>query len=97
MSGNEGPSTQGASPEGMNAYLAAHPRLHPEFFPSYAPELNPTEGVWGYLKHNPLANAPALQLNEITRTTRQYARSVQRKQPLLRAFLKHAKLALRLR
>jgi hypothetical protein len=24
-----------------------HPRLHIQYFPSYAPQLNPDEGVWG--------------------------------------------------
>ncbi len=27
-----------------------HPRLHVEYFPSYAPELNPDEGVWSLAK-----------------------------------------------
>ena len=78
----------------MNAYLAKHPDLHPEFFPPYAPELNPTEQVWGYLKLNPMANDPAQQLDDLTRATRRHARSVQRKETLLRAFLKHSRLPL---
>ena len=81
----------------MNAYLAAHPHIHPEFFPPYAPELNPTERVGGYMKLNPMANDPALQLDDLTRSTRRHARSVQRKESLLRAFFKHARLPLRLR
>jgi transposase len=32
-----------------------HPRLHFEYFPSYAPELNPDEGVWSLMKRS-LAN-----------------------------------------
>ena len=35
--------------------LARTSRLHLEPFPSYAPELNPDEGVWNHLKHS-LAN-----------------------------------------
>jgi len=46
----------------MRRFLEAHPAIHPEFFPPYAPELNPTESAWGYLKMNPLANWPALEL-----------------------------------
>jgi hypothetical protein len=30
--------------------LKRHPRLHLEYFPSYAPELNPDEGVWSLAK-----------------------------------------------
>ena len=81
----------------MHVFLAKHPDLHPEFFPPYAPELNPTERVWSYLKLNPMANDPALQLDDLTRSTRRYARSVQRKESLLRGFLKLAGIPLRLR
>lgn len=35
--------------------LARHPRLQIEYFPSYAPELNPDEGVWSLAKRK-LAN-----------------------------------------
>ena len=81
---------------GMNAFLARHPDLHPVFFPPYAPELNPTEGVWAYLKLNPLANDPAKELDALARLTRRYTRRLQRKEPLLRAFLKHVNLSFRL-
>ncbi len=80
----------------MNVFLAKHPDLHPEFFPPYAPELNPTERVWSYLKLNPMANDPALRLDDLTRSTRKHARSVQRKESLLRGFLKLAGIPLRL-
>ena len=81
----------------MKTYLTSHPDLHPQFFPPYAPELNPTEQVWGYLKLNPMANDPVHQLSDLTRSTRRHARSLQHKESLLRAFLKHAGLPLRLR
>jgi hypothetical protein len=81
----------------MKAYLARHPRLHPEFFPPYAPELNPAEGPWGYLKLNPLANLPLMCVGDLASTTRRHARSVQRQDRILRAFLKHSPLPLRLR
>jgi len=34
----------------IDDFRAQFPRLHLEHFPSYAPELNPDEGVWAYLK-----------------------------------------------
>lgn len=42
----------------LRAYLAegAGKRIHLERFPGYAPELNPAEGVWQYLKHVELRN-----------------------------------------
>lgn len=64
-------------------FLVAHPHPFPAFFPSYAPELNPLEYAWGYLKVNPLARFDA--------------RSLQRRPDLLRSFLRHSPLFLRLR
>jgi transposase len=42
----------------LKQYLAegAAARLHLERLPGYAPELNPDEGVWHYLKHVELGN-----------------------------------------
>ena len=35
--------------EPLEELLRQHPRLHIEHFPSYAPELNPDEGVWSQI------------------------------------------------
>ena len=42
----------------VKEYLAsgAAGRMHLEQFPSYAPELNPAEGIWNYLKRVELKN-----------------------------------------
>ena len=78
-------------------FLAAHRQLATEFFPPYAPELNPIEYVWGYLKLNPLANLAFFDLEELTTTARSQTRSLQRKPDLLRSFLRHSPLSLRLK
>ncbi len=78
-------------------FLSRTPRLHPIFFPPYAPELNPPEHFWSYLKTNPLANAAFPDLPSLTRTTHRYGRSIQRVDSLLRAFVKHSPLPLRLK
>lgn len=44
--------------------LQQHPRLHIEHFPSYAPELNPDEGVWSLAKRA-LANSCPNDLEEL--------------------------------
>jgi transposase len=41
-----------------------HPRLHIEHFPSYAPELNPDEGVWSQAKRD-LANGCPRDVHEL--------------------------------
>ena len=67
------------------------------FLPPYAPELNPVENVWSYLKMNPLANFAPTDLEILNKTTRHHALSVQRKQHLLRSFMSHSPLSLRLK
>ena len=60
---------------------------HLEYLPPYEPELNPVEYLWAWLKTNPLANDPIVDLDLLADRTRRAAASVQRQQPLLRAFL----------
>jgi transposase len=69
---------------------------HLEYLPPYAPELNPVEYLWSWLKTNPLANHPAVDLYTLTHRTRRAALSVQRRPDLLRAFFRHTGLSLRL-
>jgi len=71
-------------------------RLHPEFLPPYAPELNPVENLWSYLKMNPMANLPIAELRALHATAHRHARSLQRREGLLRAFIAHSPLSLRL-
>ena len=48
----------------VQAYLAAHPRVQPESFPTYAPELNPAEHVWTHLDRS-LANGAPPDLGDL--------------------------------
>jgi len=82
----------------VQSLLANRPRrLHFDYFPPYAPELNPVEYVWAHTKMNPLANATAMELDTLATGTRSSMRSLQKKQPLLRAFFKKCGLSLRLK
>jgi transposase len=65
-------------------------------FPPYAPELNPVEYVWSYLKTNPLANLACPEVALLARAGRRHARSLQHKLGLLRSFIRHSPLSLRL-
>lgn len=69
---------------------------HLEYLPPYAPELNPVEYLWAWMKTNPLANDPIVDLTLLTHRTRCAARSAQHRQDLLRGFLRHTGLPLRL-
>ena len=69
---------------------------HLEYLPPYAPELNPVEYLWSWLKTNPLANDPAADLHSLALRTRRAAYSAQHRQRLLRSFFRHTGLSLRL-
>ncbi len=81
----------------VNAYIGKKTIWHPEFFPAYAPELNPMENGWGYLKTNPLANETPFNLRALTEAARRHGRALQKRQRLLRSFIKHTPLFLRLK
>lgn len=71
--------------------------IDPVLLAPYAPELNPIEYAWGYLKHNPLANHACLETDTLADTARHTSRSLQRQQPLLRSFILHALFTLPLK
>jgi len=78
-------------------FLADHRHIRSVLLPPYAPELNAIEYLWGYLKINPMANHPILDAQALTAETRCHARSVQHQQHLLRSFIRHSPLSLRLK
>lgn len=66
------------------------------YFPPYAPELNPVEYLWSYLKTNRLANLACPDVTLLAAAGRRHARSLQHLPGLLRSFIRHAPLSLRL-
>ena len=81
----------------VRAFLHTHPALGSVFLPAYAPELNPVEYLWSYLKTNPLANTALIDVASLATTTRRHARSLQHNATLLRSFVKHSPLSLYLK
>jgi transposase len=65
-----------------------------EQLPAYAPELNPTEYIWGHLKHHELANRCAADFADLKTGARNRLRSMQRRPTLIRAFWRQAELPL---
>ena len=78
-------------------FLAQQPALQAFYFPSYAPELNPTEYAWSYWKANRMANLAKFEIQDLADATRRHGRSLQRCPQLLRSFVNHSPLSLRLR
>lgn len=64
-----------------------------EFLPAYAPELNPVEAIWNYLKNREIANLCAATIQEVGRYARRRLRSMQRRPKLITAFWQQTGLA----
>lgn len=78
----------------VTAWLHRHPRWQMELLPPYAPELNPVEGLWAWLKGCALANVCADTLTPIMKKVRSGVRRVRRRPQVLRGFLRRAGLFL---
>jgi transposase len=78
-------------------YISRKKDWRAEFLPPYAPELNPVENIWCYLKTNAMANETAYELEYLTRSARRHAWALQKWEALLRSLLKHSPIFLRLK
>jgi transposase len=62
--------------------------------PPYAPELNPVEQIWNYLKNREIPNLCACSIAEVGDLARRRLKSMQRRPSLVRSFWKQTELAL---
>lgn len=60
-------------------------RLHLERLPGYAPDLNPDEGVWNYLKRVELANVCCHDLTDLTQQVQQAEHRLRNQPDIIRA------------
>ena len=67
-------------------------RLHLEYLPAYAPELNPTEYLWGHWKQHELPNLCPDDYTALSGHARRALRRMQRRPTLVTAFWKQAEL-----
>jgi transposase len=63
-----------------------------EFLPAYAPELNPSEEIWGHLKHRELANHCPKHLGELSLQAVRALKRMLRRPTLIMAFCEQANL-----
>jgi putative transposase len=68
-------------------FLDRRPRVTAIDLPPYAPELNPVEPFWSYLKMNPLAQVASNDPWELRRLASHHSRRIARRQPLLQSFI----------
>ena len=73
-----------------------HQRLHLEHFPSYAPELNPDEGVWSLAK-SALANGRPDDIEDLYEGVVESLEEIRQSPPKLRGCIKQSGLPLFLR
>jgi transposase len=66
----------------------------PRFLPSYAPELNPVEYIWAWMKKHALANYCPDTFGELSTMAKSKLQSVNRRKTLILAFWKQAELPL---
>jgi len=69
-------------------------RIAIAFLPPYAPELNPVEAIWAYLKKHEIANVCPTCLAQVSEFARRRLKSMQRRPKLISAFWQQAELAL---
>lgn len=73
-----------ASEEGKGVWL--------ERLPAYAPDLNPDEGIWNYLKHVELKNVVCLHLEQLFTEFRRAVQRLRQKPRIIRACFAEAGL-----
>ena len=71
----------------LHAWAATQPWLVVEYLPSYAPELDPVEGLWANLKGRELANRCCADRRELIATAQVGSIRARRDPDLLRSFL----------
>jgi putative transposase len=76
----------------LRQWLRRCRRVHLEFLPSYAPELNPNEFGWSYLKTGELANYCPEDAEDLHARVLVVAEDVATQQDLLRGFVRGTKL-----
>jgi transposase len=76
----------------VKEYLELHPEIVAEKLPSYAPELNPDEGVWGWTKYGRLANLAASNTRDLRDRIHQEFGFLKENRHLLDSFIQEAEL-----
>lgn len=79
----------------VKQFLSLNPgQIHLAQLPAYAPELNPVEYIWGYLKKHALANFCPHDLQQLGDQARRKLRRMRSRPSLVRAFWQQAELSL---
>ena len=77
----------------LTLWMARQRGMQAIFLPPYAPDLNPVELFWSYLKYHRLANYAARTVTALSITARRHLRHTARRQSLLRSFIRGTPLS----
>jgi transposase len=72
--------------------LSRFPRLHLERLPAYAPDLNPVEMIWSYLKYGRMANFVPRHVRHLDEVVRGHLSGLRAQPGLIRSLWKRSKL-----
>jgi len=75
-------------------YLIQHPTIRMKLLPPYAPELNPVDHVWSYVKYDRLANYTPANLTELRKRLDEEFQSLQKQPKLLQSLFRGTGLTL---
>jgi transposase len=78
----------------LDEYLTTNPNIFVEPFPAYAPEINPADGIWRYIKYGRLANYAPPDLTVLRNAVKAELNRLRRCVSLLRSFVRFTKLPL---
>jgi transposase len=76
----------------LDEELAKDPEVVAELLPPHAPELNPADGIWRYIKHDRLANYAPPDLGVLRQTVTAELNRLRKRPDLLRGFIRFTKL-----
>jgi transposase len=77
----------------MMKYLEKQSRVKVVLLPPYAPELNPAEYLWAYLKGNELSNKPHFDLEHLFESAKISLCKIRGQKNLVKGFVQHSRLS----
>lgn len=77
----------------MMKYLSRQNRVAVVYLPAYAPELNPTEYLWSYLKEQTMCNRAHLNLRSLFLDAKLNLCEIRRDRSLAKQFVRHSALS----
>jgi len=80
----------------MRVFLSTNTRVEIEEFPPYAPEVNPVDKMWAYLKHNRLANLTPPTLSKLRNFLTREFQALKQRQGVLAWCIRRAGLGIAL-